>query len=277
MRKDSEDIPLIPMTVEEDLKAGNVDQALSGLYERVRSAPADAKLRRFLFQLLCVAGKWEKALTQLQVLNDMDADSSLLAQVFRPVIGCEMLRAEVFKGTRTALIFGEPTDWIGWLVQANTLVAEARFGPARELRERALEVAPAIAGKINGQAFEWISDADSRLGPLVEAMLDGKYFWVPFERISRISVERPSDLRDLVWIPAKFGWRNGGETSGFIPSRYSGSEDAAEGGIRLSRKTEWQEREEETFCGLGQRMFSTDGGDFPLLEVQSIELTATSN
>jgi type VI secretion system protein ImpE len=162
------------------------------------------------------------------------------------------------------------------MVQANTLVAEGQLKPARELRERALEGAPAIAGTINGQAFEWIADADSRLGPLLEAMIDGKYFWVPFDRISRLAVERPSDLRDLVWVPAKFGWTNGGEASGFIPARYPGSEDAADGGIRLTRKTEWLEREEETFCGLGQRMFSTDAGDFPLLEVQTIELASTA-
>ena len=63
-------------------------------------------------------GKWEKALTQLNVLADMDAESMLLAQIFRPVLDCETLRTEVFAGKRTPLIFGEPEEWIGWLVQA---------------------------------------------------------------------------------------------------------------------------------------------------------------
>lgn len=263
---------MIAMTPEEHVKAGNVDQALAGLYEKVRSAPADASLRRFLFQLLCMVGQWEKALTQLQVLAEMDADSMLLAQIFRQVVGCETLRAEVFKGTRTALIFGEPKEWVGWLVQANTMVAEGKFAAARELRERALEAAPTISGTIDGKPFEWISDADSRLGPLLEALIDGKYFWVPWENIARLNVDRPSDLRDLVWIPVSFVWTNGGEACGFIPTRYSGSEDSPDGSIRLARKTEWVQKEEETYCGLGQRIFSTDTGDFPLLEVRSIEL-----
>ncbi|MEI9893436.1 MAG: type VI secretion system accessory protein TagJ [Chthoniobacter sp.] len=261
------------MTPEESLRLGNVDDALAALAEKVRSAPADPALRRFLFQLLCVVGKWEKALTQLQVLAEMDSDSMLLAEIFRPVVACEMIRAEVFKGTRSPLIFGEPMEWIGQLVQANTMSAAGQFKPARELREQALNAAPAVAGTINGEAFEWIGDADSRLGPVMEAVIDGKYFWVPFERIARLSVERPSDLRDLVWIHAKFGWTNGGEAAALLPVRYPGSEEAADGGLRLARKTEWLEREEETFFGLGQKMLATDQGEFPLLEVRTVEMS----
>jgi type VI secretion system protein ImpE len=261
------------MTPEESLRAGSVDDALGSLYEKVRKAPADCALRRFLFQLLCVAGKWEKALTQLQVLAEMDADSLLLAQIFRPVIACEMIRADVFQGKRSPLIFGEPGEWMGWMIQANTMAAEGQFKPAQELRDRALEAAPATSGSLNGEAFAWIGDADSRLGPMLEAVIDGKYFWVPFERVTRVSVERPADLRDLVWIPAKFTWTNGGEATALIPVRYPGSEASADGGIRLARKTEWLTHEAETFFGLGQRMFATDRGEYPLLEVRLIELT----
>jgi type VI secretion system protein ImpE len=261
------------MTPEESLKAGRVDEALAGLSEQVRKAPADPALRRFLFQLLAVAGKWEKALTQLQVLADMDADSMLLAQGFRPVIGCEIFRAEVFQGRRGPLIFGEPTEWMGWMVQANTMAAEGHLKPAQELRARALDAAPAVAGAINGEAFEWICDADSRLGPMLETIIDGKYFWVPFERVARVVMEPPSDLRNLIWIPAKFGWTNGGEATGLIPVRYPGSEASEDGGLRLARRTDWLDRGEETFFGLGQRMFATDAGEYSLLEVRTIELT----
>jgi type VI secretion system protein ImpE len=260
------------MTPAESLRAGNLEQALADLHAEIRSKPADAPLRRFLFQLQCVLGNWEKALTQLQVLADMDAESSLLAQIFRPVIGCENIRAEVFRGKRTPLIFGEPQEWMGWLVQANTLVAEGQLKQARELRDRALEAAPAVSGKINDHAFEWISDADSRLGPMTEAMIDGKYFWVPFEHVARVVIEKPVDLRDMVWIPAKFSWTNGGESPAYIPVRYPGSEESADTGLRLARKTDWLEREEETFLGLGQRMLATDGDNYPLLEVRTIEM-----
>ena len=42
-----------------------------------------------------------------------------------------------------------------------------------------------------------------RLGPVCEAILNGKYYWIPFERLSRVDIEAPSDLRDLIWAPVE--------------------------------------------------------------------------
>src|SRR5205085_9395303 len=96
----------------------------------------------------------------------------LLAQIVRPVITCEMLRRDVFAGKRTPLIFGEPMEWVGLLVQANGLVAKGEFEPAAEARAKAFDAAPASSGKINDEPFEWIADADSRLGPVLEAFIE---------------------------------------------------------------------------------------------------------
>ena len=71
-------------------------------------------------------------------------------------------------------------------------------------------MAPTASGTIDGKPFEWIADADPRLGPIMEAMVDGKYYWVPFTRLSRLDIEAPADLRDQVWMPAHFTWSNGG-------------------------------------------------------------------
>jgi type VI secretion system protein ImpE len=196
----------------------------------------------------------------------------LLAQIFRPVIECEMLRAEVFAGKRTPLIFGEPQEWIGLLVQAGIHLAEGRFDAAGELRSQAFDLAPASAGKLNDQPFEWIADADSRLGPLLEVILEGKYYWVPFSRIARIEIEKPVDLRDLIWIPARFTWTNGGAVSAHIPVRYPGSEHAADDTLRLSRQTAWKEQGPDCFVGLGHRILTTSGAEHPLLECRTIEL-----
>ena len=262
------------MTPEEYIKAGQVDEALTGLQDAVRKAPADPKLRRFLFQLHCIMGRWEKALTQLQVLADMDIESKLLAEIFRPVLGCETLRLDVFAGNRTPLIFGEPEEWIGWMVQANQMAAKGQFAQAQELQERALEAAPAVAGQANGQDFEWIADEDSRLGPILEAYIDSKYYWIPMSRITKAAIEKPADLRDLVWVSAQFVWTNGGEASGFIPVRYPGSEASTDGGIRLARKTEWDEKSEGMYFGLGQRTFATNGDEVALLQLRTLDFPA---
>ena len=260
------------MTAEECIKAGDLEGALRAAQEAIKKNPAESKLRVFLFQLLCVTGQWEKALTQLSLVADLDADSMLLAQIFRPVIQCEALRQEVFSGKRSPLIFGEPQEWMGWLVHANSLLATGKTKDARELIDRALEAAPAVAGSINEHEFEWIADADSRLGPVMEAMLDGKYYWIPFNRIARINFSQPSDLRDLVWISATFTWSNGGEASGLIPVRYPGSETSSESAIRLGRRTDWEHLGEELYAGKGQRIFATDTAEYPLLETLVIKL-----
>jgi len=254
------------------LQAGRLPEALASLQEAIRKAPADPSLRIFLFELLSVLGQWEKALVQLQIIGELDTESFLLAQGFRPAIQCEVLRTEVFSGNRTPLIFGEPEPWISQLVEANRLIATGKFEPARSLREQAFEEAPAFAGSINGEPFEWIADADSRLGPVLEVILDGKYFWVPFSRISAIQIESPKSLRDLIWIGARFIWSNGGAALGLIPVRYAGTDLAADSALRLARKTEWKQLDEGLFTGTGQRMMATDKAEYPLQEIREIEI-----
>ena len=260
------------MNADELIRAGQLDAGLAVLQTEIRNQPQDSRLRICLFQLNCVLGRWDKALTQLQVIASLNAEAMLLAQIFRPVIACELLRREVFAGKRTPIIFGEPAAWLGALVQANELTAKGEFAAAAELRQKALEEAPPSAGKLNGEPFEWIADADSRLGPVLEAFVDGKYYWIPFNRIAKIETEKPADMRDLVWLAAQFTWTNGGSAPGHIPTRYSGSETAADSQLQLARKTEWQSQG-DAFFGLGQRTLATDANDYPLLECRSLELS----
>jgi type VI secretion system protein ImpE len=259
------------MNAAELVQSGQLEPGLRALQAEIREKPEDNRLRIFLFQLNCVLGRWDKALTQLQVISSLSAETMLLAQIFQPVISCEMLRREVFAGRRTALIFGEPAEWMGRLVQANGMVARGEFVAAAALRDQAFEAAPASPGKIDGVPFAWLADADSRLGPMLEVILDRKYYWVPLCRIQKIESEKPSDLRDLVWLPARFTWTNGGAASGHIPARYFDSENAPDDALKLARKTDWQSQPGETNLGMGQRILATDQDEHPLLGIRCIE------
>jgi len=260
------------MQAEELLQAGKLTEALAVLEVQIRSDPSNAKLRVFIFQLLSVLGDWERALNQLNVAAELDASNLLMAQVCRVALNCEAFRDEIFAGKRSPLVFGEPAEWIGLLVQANQMIAEGKHQASQKLRERAFDKAAAIAGSIDGKRFQWISDADSRLGPVIEAIIDGKYYWVPFTAIQRVKIEPPADLRDVVWLPTHFTWGNGGETTGLIPTRYPGSEACEDTAILLARKTEWIEQPGDLYLGLGQRMFATDKDEFPLLQIRQIDL-----
>lgn len=248
------------------LREGRLDDALALLQADIRKKPQAKELRVFLFQLLVVGGAWERALRQLSVLEEMDAQYTLLAQTCRPLIACEMFRAELFAGARSPSCLGEPLPWFGALSEALRLGGTGDHAAAQALRDQAFEQAQAVPGRLDGKPFAWIADADARLGPVLEAVVEGRYFWVPFARIRKVAFEPAADLRDRVWLPAHFTWANGGEAVGFVPTRYPGSE-AGDAAVRLAGTTQWQE-----VGGLGQRMLATDADDVGLLEITEIEL-----
>jgi type VI secretion system protein ImpE len=152
-----------------------------------------------------------------------------------------------------------------------------RAEQAESLRQRAFEDAPTSTGTLDGAPFEWIADADMRLGPVCEAVINGRYYWLPFARITRIDLEAPADLRDVVWMPAHFQFANGGEAVGVIPTRYPGSEHDADAQVRLARKTVWNEVAPDVFWGAGQRILTTDAGEHALMDIRSILIDASAD
>lgn len=252
--------------------AADLAGELKRLQGEVRARPDDAKLRTYLFQLLVVNGEWQRALNQLQVCAQLAASAIPMAQTYREAIRCEAFRAEVFAGKRTPPILGEPPPWMGLMVESLEKFSHGHVAAAEDLRAEALELAPATAGTIDGKSFEWIADADSRLGPVCEAIVDGKYYWVPFERIAGINVDAPTDLRDFVWAGAQIKLTTDATQVALIPARYPGSEAADNDALRLARMTTWVEAGPDTFVGLGQRMWATDVGEFALLDTRDIAL-----
>lgn len=262
----------VQASAEQSLRNGDLTDALADLQEQIRARPDDPALRIFLFQLLCVLGHWERALKHLDVAARLDPGALAMAQTYREAVRCEMFRAEVFEGKRSPLVVGEPDQWLALLIESLLLAGRREFLQSQEMRGRAFDDAPTSSGDIDGRAFDWIADADSRLGPVLEVIINGRYYWMPFSRVSRITLEAPADLRDLVWMPAHLQFQNGGDSVALVPTRYPGSEFAAEGSIALGRKTVWQEVAADIHYGLGQRIIATDAAEVPLAEIRTISI-----
>ena len=262
----------IQQTAEQSLRDGDLALALQQLQEQVRANPGDARLRVFLFQLLAVLGQWERALAQLEVASNLDVSALAMTQMYREAIRCEVLRAQVFAGRKSPMIFGQPEPWLALLIESLLVAGRGQAMESEQLRALAFSQAESVGGTLDGQHFEWIADADSRLGPVLEAIIDGKYYWLPFANLSEIVIEAPEDLRDVVWMPVHFKFSNGGESVGLIPTRYPGSEAAGDPLLALSRKTIWNELAPDAYCGLGQRIIATDAGDVPLMDVRNISI-----
>ena len=266
----------VAAAAELSLQNGDVAAALAQLQDEIRSKPANAALRVFLFQLLCVRGEWERALNQLKVASGLDAAALAMAQMYGEAVRCEAIRRDVFSGKKVPVVFGQPEQWLALLIESLLVAGRGEIEKSADLRARAFEEAEPSAGEINGQPFEWIADADSRLGPVLEAVINGRYYWVPFSRLAGVTLEKPEDLRDMVWMQAQLQFENGGETVALIPTRYPGSEASEDGSIALARRTTWEEVAPGTHHGLGQRVIATDVAEVPLLELRTLVVRASA-
>lgn len=252
------------------LAAGEPRAALQALQAEVRERLADPKLRVFLFQLLCVLGDWARAVKQLEVCGELDPNSLAMVAMYRGAVAAESLRASVMAGTSRPAVHGPTDDWVASLVDALAAEGGGDHAGAARLREQAFDAAPATRGTLNGEAFEWIADADTRIGPVLEAVVEGSYRWLPFTVLSKVVVEAPVDLRDLVWAPAHLTFATGDEQAALIPVRYVGTRIEDDGALLLARKTEWIEAGPEQYRGLGQRLFVTDRAEVGLLEMREL-------
>jgi type VI secretion system protein ImpE len=253
-----------------ELLTQDPSKSLALLTDQIRLKPQDFKQRVYLVQLLCVLGQWDRALTQLTVAAELDATAIPMKQVYADAIQGEGLRADVFAGKRSPMLFGQPDEWTALLIESVMQAGDGNNELAEDLRKRAFDAAPTRSGTINGEAFDWLCDGDMRLGPVLEAYVNGRYYWVPFNRLATVKIEAPEDLRDYVWTPAHLTFVNGGETLALIPTRYPGSEASDDSQIQLARKTSWIELRPEVFAGLGQRSFSSSNADYALMDVREI-------
>jgi len=256
--------------LKELIKNAELAGALQAAKEQVKKHPANVNERWVLFDLLLVLGQWESAAKQLSVLRDLDKESATSFLLLEPLIQAERVREGVFKGAVTPHFLGEPAPWMSLLVEALKNESQGRHDAAAPLREQAFGDAPAIPGSVNGQPFAWLADADSRLGPILEAHVNAAYLWIPLQRIVKMEVEPPSSLRDFVWAKAYLQLDNGGTTAALIPTRYAGTIETEDPALMLARRTEWRETPGGAYHGIGQRLFATDERDLALLEIRSL-------
>src|ERR1700744_5308651 len=108
----------------DSLRNGDVEGALTALKQDVRKAPRDAKLRTFMFQMFCITGEWDRALTQLKVVLELDPATEPMVQTYQSAIRSELLREKIFRGERSPTVFGDPGDWVPLLIEATRLLAK---------------------------------------------------------------------------------------------------------------------------------------------------------
>jgi len=234
------------MNAKELFQAGRLSEAVQALSAELRDNPTDARRRTFLFELLCFAGEYDRAERQLEVLGQGGPPSELGAVLYRSALEAERTRQEMFR--------------------------------KREFPSASGAAEPPLSGRLNGNPFESLSDADPRVGAKLEVFAAGSYLWLPLAHIASLRIEPPRRLRDLLWTPA--GIRTGPGFKGlelgevFLPVLYAGSWRHPDDAVRLGRSTVWEEEADGQALPIGQKMLLVDGEEFPLLEVRTLEINA---
>jgi type VI secretion system protein ImpE len=236
------------MNAQELLKAGRLNDAVQALGAELREQPGDARLRTFLFELLCFAGDFERAAKQLNVLSEAGTDRETGVLLYRSAIAAERKRQLFYEGSA------------GQEGGSGTLEA---FGP----------------GIINGRPFRTLADADPRIGARLEIFVAGEFVRLPFEHIGALRIAPPRLLRDLLWPageivagPAARG-REFGEV--LLPALYAFSWRHSSEEVRLGRATDWQDADGTGEYPAGQKLLVIDGEDvIPFLEVRELTFGA---
>ena len=258
--------------VAQAIRDGDLDAARAMAVAAVKAKPGDVAQRALLFQILAVQGDWARAEAQLDMIGTLDAGALSLVSDYKGAIAAEKARAHVMAGVARPAIFGKPERWLAHMVEALRLDGLHSAAAAYDMRCAALEAATASPGMIDGAPFAWIMDADHRFGPVLECVLNGDYHWVPFSALSRLTLEKPHDLRDLVWAIGVAEFVNGGSWPIFAFARYpdSGIVSGGDAAHALGRRTDWRALHDDHYAGLGQRMYATESADAPFLEMRSL-------
>ena len=241
------------------LKSGDLDGARKALVEVVRAKPGDASARMFLFQLLALAGEWDKAKLQMNTLAQLSPESQMLSVVYGQAIEAERERAEIFAGRAVAHVHGG-TEWLQGIADAIHHFSNNRVAEGEAARDAAFDAAPDTPGTLDELAFEWIADGDSRFGPCLEAIIGGRYGLLGFDAIDHIKSEGPQDLRDLVWYPVQIAFKSGQSVAALLPARYPGLDVEADPAERLTRATGWRDAPWGS-AGSGQHLWSLSSGE----------------
>jgi type VI secretion system protein ImpE len=258
------------MNAKEFLDAGRLSAAIEQLNQDVKSQPTDARLRSFLFELLCFAGNYDRAERQLDVIAHQSATAEAGAQFYRNVLAAEKARLALFReGVQPRFLF-EPPAYTALHLEAVDRLRENRPADAARVLEASEEARAACPGQMDGGAFGDFRDEDDLLAPFLEAIVQDRYVWLPFEQISRLSISPPKRLRDLIWIPATVECRVGPVGEVLIPVLYTGSSEHPDEHVRLGRMTEWKSVE-KLALGAGQRVFLVDDDERALLDIREVE------
>jgi type VI secretion system protein ImpE len=259
----------------EHYEAGDLKQAVAAALEDVRNHPEDVGRRGLLAELLCFAGELERADRQLDALGHQEPQVAVGVALFRHLIRAEQARQQFFAEGRLPEFLDQPAPAVRLHLEASIHLREGRPAEAAQLLAQAEEQRPHAKGTCDGQAFDDLRDLDDLVAPVFEVLTsNGKYYWIPLERVDLVEFRPPARPRDLLWRRAHMVVRGGPDGEVYLPTLYAGTAAAADDRARLGRVTEWQGGGGAPVRGVGQRTYLVGEDARPMMEVKEITIAS---
>lgn len=259
------------MSASELYKAGRLAEAVAAASEDVKKHPTDSSRRGLLAQLLCFAGEWERADSQLDVLTQQDPNLVMGIGLLRQLIRAEQARQQFFTSGALPEFLEQPSPMLKLHLDASICIREGKLQEAADLLEQAESQRVKPRGTCDGQPFDDFRDLDDVVAPIVETHTsNGKYYWIPIERIERIEFHAPERPYDLLWRRVHMQVAGGPDGEVFLPVLYPGAPAEADDKVRLGRATDWRGGDGSPVRGVGQRMFLVGNEGQSIMEFKEI-------
>lgn len=256
-------------------QAGDLPGAVTAALETVRAKPADVGARGFLCELLAFSGDWERVDKQLDLLGHQDPSTAMGVSLFRHLLRAEEARQHFYSDGRVPEFLGLPTETLKLHLQASILIREGKYADAQTLLAQADEQRPKVHGTCDGHPFDEFRDGDDFTASFFEVLTsNGKYYWVPFERVELLEFRAPTRPRDLLWTRAHMIVRDGPDGEVYLPTLYAGTSKESDNSLRLGRATDWRGGEGTPMRGYGLRTYLVGNEGKSILELKTVTFDA---
>lgn len=266
------------MNAKEYLEAGRLKEAIAAMNDEVKRHPTDTSRRGFLCELLCFAGELERADMQLDAMGQQEPQSMMGIALFRHLIRAEQARQQFYKDGRVPEFIAEPSAVLKLHLEASIRIREGKGAEAAELLAQAEAQRTRVSGTCNGQPFDDLRDLDDLTACFFEVLTsNGKYYWIPMERVQMVDFRAPVRPRDLLWRRAHMTVSDGPDGEVYLPTIYAGSHTDADDRVRLGRVTDWKRDGGAPVRGIGQRTFLLGDHDQTILQMKELSFPAAAS
>lgn len=263
------------MNARDYYSTGQLQDAIAAQLAEVKQHPTDTAQRGFLCELLCFAGNIDRVDLHLDTMGSQQPQSVVGISLFRHLVRAEQARQEFYSASHVPEFLDQPSPVLQLHLQASISLREGKHQDAARLLAQAEEQRPKLAGTCDGHAFTDIRDLDDLTASFLEVLTsNGKYYWIPMERVESLELHAPARPRDLLWRRAHLIVRGGPDGEVYLPALYAGSHSDPDDRIRLGRATDWRGGGDAPVRGFGQRTFLVGDEARPILELKELTFAA---